>query len=149
MLLAPLVLATQEIARESEQIMQWIIGLRETGVPVPGWVAQLPIAGEQIERWWHSNLSDPQKTGSWLTGHDFGSAIDWVKALGGQLLHHLLMLFIALLALFILLRHGAWIGVRVLEAADRLLGRSRRAPRQQDGRCGTRHRHWYRGDRGR
>ena len=122
MLLAPLVLATQEIARESEQIMQWIIGLRETGVPVPGWVAQLPIAGEQIERWWHSNLSDPQKTGSWLTGHDFGSAIDWVKALGGQLLHHLLMLFIALLALFILLRHGAWIGVRVLEAADRLLG---------------------------
>jgi predicted PurR-regulated permease PerM len=121
-LFAPIALATQEIARESEQIMQWITSLRETGIPVPAWMAQLPIAGEQIERWWHANLADPQKTGSWLAGLDLGSAIEWGKALRGQLLHRLLLFFIALLALFVLLRHGAWIGSRVLEAADRLLG---------------------------
>jgi predicted PurR-regulated permease PerM len=121
-LLAPFVLATQEIARESEQIMQWITSLRDTGLPVPGWVAQLPIASEQIERWWHSNLADPQKTGSWVAALDLGSGIEWAKALGGQLLHRLLLFFIALLALFVLLRHGAWVGSRVLEAADRVLG---------------------------
>jgi predicted PurR-regulated permease PerM len=121
-LFTPLVLATQQIAREGDQIMGWIIGLRENGMPVPAWIAQLPIAGAQIERWWHSNLADPQSAGSWLAGLDLGSTIEWGKALSGQLLHRLLMFFIALLALFILLRNGAWIGRRVLEAADRLLG---------------------------
>jgi predicted PurR-regulated permease PerM len=121
-LLAPLLLATQEVARESEQITQWITSLRDTGIAVPSWVAQLPIAGEEIEHWWHSNLADPQKTGSWLAALDLGSGIEWAKALGGQLLHRLLLFFIALLALFVLLRHGPWVSSRVLEAADRVLG---------------------------
>jgi hypothetical protein len=58
-LLAPLALATQEIA---EQIIQWITSLCETGIPVPTWVAQLPIAGGQIE--------------GWLAGLDLGSAME-------------------------------------------------------------------------
>jgi predicted PurR-regulated permease PerM len=68
-----------------------------------------------------------------------GSAIEWGKALGGQLLHRLLLFFIALLALFVLLRHGAWIGGRVLEAADRLLGDpgERLASKMVDGVRGT------------
>jgi predicted PurR-regulated permease PerM len=121
-LFTPLVLATQEIARESEQIMSWITSLRETGVPVPAWVAQLPIAGEQLERWWHANLTDPKRAGSWFQNLDMTSAVEWGQALGGQLLHRMAMFFIALMALFALLRHGAWVGGRVLESADRLLG---------------------------
>ena len=32
---------------------------------VPGWVAQLPIAGEYLDRWWQTNLSNE---GEWLRG---------------------------------------------------------------------------------
>jgi predicted PurR-regulated permease PerM len=41
---------------------------------------------------------------------------------GAQLAHRLFLFFVALVGVFVLLRDGAWIGNRVLESADRLLG---------------------------
>ena len=121
-LFAPLLLVTQEIAHESERIMSWITSLRESGIAVPAWVAPLPLVGEQLERWWTAKLADPRAVGSWFQGVNTESVIEWTRAMGGQLLHRLLMFVIALMALFVLLRHGAWVGRRVLESADRLLG---------------------------
>lgn len=122
MIFFPVALATHEIAREGEQIMRWINQLRETGIPVPDWVAQVPIAGTYVEGWWHANLTDPQKIKSWLEWFESGGSADWASVFGSQLVHRIFMLFVALLALFVLLRHGPWLARRVLDTSDRLLG---------------------------
>jgi predicted PurR-regulated permease PerM len=116
----PAALAIHGMARESADIVHWITQLRDTGIAVPDWVAQLPIAGEHAVNWWRNNLSDPQAASAWFP--DGESAAGWMKAIGGQLLHRVLMFFVALMALFVLLRNGAWMGERFLEMADRILG---------------------------
>jgi predicted PurR-regulated permease PerM len=116
----PAALAIHGMARESADIVHWITQLRDTGIAVPDWVAQLPIAGEHAVNWWRNNLSDPQAASAWFP--DGESAAGWMKAIGGQLLHRVLMFFVALMALFVLLRNGTWMGERFLEMADRILG---------------------------
>jgi len=116
----PAALAIHGMAREIADIVHWITQLRETGIAVPDWVAQLPVAGEHAVNWWRTNLSDPQAASAWFP--DGESAAGWMKAIGGQLLHRLLMFFVALMALFVLLRNGTWMGERFLEMADRILG---------------------------
>jgi predicted PurR-regulated permease PerM len=116
----PAALAIHGMARESADIVHWITQLRDTGIAVPDWMAQLPIAGEHAVNWWRNNLSDPQAASAWFP--DGESAAGWMKAIGGQLLHRVLMFFVALMALFVLLRNGAWMGERFLEMADRILG---------------------------
>jgi predicted PurR-regulated permease PerM len=119
-LFVPIVLAVHQTARESEEIVQWVRQLRETGIAVPDWVAQLPIAGEHAVQWWRANLADPQGAGAWFPTAE--TATEWTKALGGQLLHRIFMFFIALIALFVLLRNGVWVGRRMLDTADHVLG---------------------------
>src|SRR5258707_12266214 len=46
----------------------------------------------------------------------------WTGTLGGALLHRLLLFAITLVALFLVLRDGAWLADRALVTADRLLG---------------------------
>jgi predicted PurR-regulated permease PerM len=116
----PAALAIHGMARESADIVHWITQLRDTGIAVPDWVVQLPIAGEHAVNWWRNNLSDPQAASAWFP--DGESAAGWMKAIGGQLLHRVLMFFVALMALFVLLRNGTWMGERFLEMADRILG---------------------------
>jgi predicted PurR-regulated permease PerM len=121
-LFIPLALAAQQLGSESERIMQFVGQLRENGIPTPGWLGQLPIAGEQAANWWRLNLADPAAASSWLQGVNQHEISAWVKAFGGQLLDRVFLFFISLIALFVLLRNGAWLAARALDTADRLLG---------------------------
>jgi predicted PurR-regulated permease PerM len=122
LLFLPIGLAVHQLAQEGEAVVQWLAQLRDKGIPEPGWVAQLPIAGGYAAQWWRTNLSDPAGAGELLRGVNMDTASAWTRALGGQLLHRLFLFFVALIALFVLLRNGAWLGARVAETADRLLG---------------------------
>jgi predicted PurR-regulated permease PerM len=122
LLLVPIGLAAHAFGRESQGLIEWITQLRENGVPVPGWIAQMPLAGEYASGWWRTNLADPQGAGAFLGSINKDSATQWTQALGGQLLHRLVLFFITLIALFFMLRDGAWIAARALETSDRLLG---------------------------
>ena len=121
-LLIPIVLLLRQAAQDSQTILQGINQLRQNGIPAPSWVSQSPMAGEQLTIWWRSNLSDPKAVEGWLAGINSESAGTWIGAFGGQLLHRIAMFFFALVALFFLYRDGHWIGARVLDTADRLLG---------------------------
>jgi predicted PurR-regulated permease PerM len=118
----PLVLAMHGLAREAETVIRWVAELRETGIAVPHWVAELPIAGGQIAAWWKANLADPQAARLWFQGFNPESFAQLTTGYGGQLLHRMFMFFVALIALFALLRHGQWLSRHTLESADRVLG---------------------------
>jgi predicted PurR-regulated permease PerM len=121
-LLVPIVVALHQIALESDAFTAWLAQLKESGIPVPAWVPRLPIAGEYLDRWWQSNLSNPKVWVEWLSAVNMDSITAWVSALGGALLHRLFLFLITLIALFLVLRDGAWLADRVLATTDRLLG---------------------------
>jgi predicted PurR-regulated permease PerM len=121
-LLVPIMLVLRQASQDSQTILQGIGQLRDQGVPVPGWVAHVPLAGEHAVGWWRSNLTDPKGMEKWFAGLNADSASTWIAALGGQLLHRTAMFFFTLVALFFLYRDGPWIAARMLETADKVLG---------------------------
>jgi len=122
LLLLPVGLAIRRAAQEIQAIEQSITQYRETGVPVPEWLPQVPAVGERATQWWQANLSDPKKAAEWLGAQDSKDNAAAGRALGAQVLHRAFLFIVSLIALFELLRHGAWAANRFLETADRLLG---------------------------
>lgn len=118
----PIALAAQQAAEEGDRLLQWLTGLRETGVTIPEWLVQLPIAGGFAARWWQANLADPAGARALLGIFNEDSLAAWIQALGGELIYRLFFFLVALLALFVLLRDGPWLTGRVLGTADRVLG---------------------------
>jgi predicted PurR-regulated permease PerM len=119
-LLLPVSLVLNVVARESGAAMRYLSGLHDNGIPVPSWLTQLPVLGEHAVSWWQINLSDPKSAGQWLDSlKTLGS---WVPALGGELLNRIFVFFFMLLALFFMYRDGDWVGDRFLHTTDRFLG---------------------------
>ncbi len=121
-LLVPVILTVHQLTQGSEYFARWVTQLRAEGLPVPAWVAQLPIAGEYLDRWWQTNLSNPKVMVEWLRGINIESITAWISALGGALLHRLFLFLVTMIALFRVLRDGAWLADRVLATTDLLLG---------------------------
>jgi predicted PurR-regulated permease PerM len=121
-LIFPIALATYQIAQQSDLLFAWIKQARESGIRVPDWVASLPVAAETLQQWWRENLADPKAATAWLQSLNADKAAEIFQTFGGQLLTRSFMFFFSLLALFVLLRNGAWIAQRFLETADRIFG---------------------------
>jgi predicted PurR-regulated permease PerM len=118
----PITLAIYQIAGQSDMLAVWIAQSRDNGIKVPEWIARLPIAAEAVQQWWRDNLADPKSAASWLQSVNADKATEFVKTFGGQLLHRLFMFFVALIALFIMLRNGRSIAQRFLLTSDRIFG---------------------------
>jgi predicted PurR-regulated permease PerM len=122
-LVVPIVLAVHQIAQgSSNAFAQSHNQLHESGMPVPVWLSQLPVAGAYLDTWWRSNLSNPEVLVEWLRGVNTQSITSWASALGGALLHRLFLFVITLIALFLVLRDGALLADRALATAGRVLG---------------------------
>ncbi|MEH2488707.1 putative PurR-regulated permease PerM [Bradyrhizobium sp. AZCC 2230] len=121
-LLVPIIVTVHQLAQGSEAFVRGLNRLRESGIAVPAWLAQLPVAGEYLDLWWRTNLSNPDVLIEWFRGVNVENLTAWTGTFGGALLHRLLLLAITLVALFLVLRDGAWLADRALVTADRLLG---------------------------
>lgn len=96
--------------------------LRESGVAVPAWLAQLPVAGKYLDLWWRANLSNPEVLTEWLRGVNIENLTTWTGTLGGALMRRLFLFAITLIALSLVLRDGTWLADRSVVTARRLLG---------------------------
>jgi predicted PurR-regulated permease PerM len=121
-LVVPVILTVHQVAQGSDALVQWIGELRRNGIPIPSWVTRLPIASEYLVAWWRANLGDPQAALAGLRHVNLESLTAWTSALSGELLQRLAVFLLTLVALFFLLRDGAFIAEAVVETADRLLG---------------------------
>jgi len=121
-LFLPVGLAIHQAAQEAQNLLQSLAQIRQNGLPVPEWLPQMPL-GEHGARWWTANLSDPRSASELLGGNlDKEAQAAWTRTLGGQVLHRMFLFILALISLFIILQNGAWIGNRVLDTADKILG---------------------------
>lgn len=122
LMFGPILLAVHELGKESDRTLHAITELRQSGLAVPVWLAQIPLAGRYASDWWQANLADPRNASAWFDTFEKIPVSQWTTLVGGQLLHRLFMFVIALFSLFFLLRDGPWIAGHVFDTADRLLG---------------------------
>jgi predicted PurR-regulated permease PerM len=99
-LLMPIALAAHQIAQGSDAFARSLTQLQQSGIPVPAWLAQLPIAGEYLDPWWRTNLGNPKVLVDWLRGMNTENITAWTSTLGGALLHRLVLFVFTLVALF-------------------------------------------------
>jgi len=122
LLFLPIALATWHIAQQSDTFFAWIKQSQESGIKIPEWIARLPIAADAMQEWWRDNLADPRRASAWLQRINAEKGGELVKTFGGQLLHRAFLFFLALLALFSMLRNGYEIARRLMETADTVFG---------------------------
>jgi predicted PurR-regulated permease PerM len=120
--IVPFVYAAVEAARETHVLVQYLVDARRTGVPVPGWIPQLPGIGYPLEEWWRTNLSDP-KAAEVLLGQIYARVpAESARDVAGQIIHRLILFGFTLLALFFLFRDGPDFSRQLIALSDRLLG---------------------------
>jgi predicted PurR-regulated permease PerM len=121
-LLVPLALVVAAIGREAQTALGWLTEAQQRGVPVPGWLAGVPLLGRSAVAWWRDRLGGPVEAKAFLEGVDRGALAAWSQAVGGELLHRSLLLLVTFMALFLLLRDDGRIAGRALALTDRVLG---------------------------
>jgi predicted PurR-regulated permease PerM len=120
--IVPFVYAAVEAAREAHVLAQYLVDAQRTGVPVPGWISELPGIGYPLEEWWRTNLSDP-KAAEQLLGRIYSRVpAESARDVAGQIIHRLILFGFTLLTLFFLFREGAAFSRQLIELSDRVLG---------------------------
>jgi predicted PurR-regulated permease PerM len=123
---APSILLLNTLSGELAGVQRLLARANDTGVPVPEWLARLPLVAEHATRWWSEHLALPgglnRVVGSAagdFAPHLTGAARLW----GSTILANALYLFLALLTLFVLYLHGPAAVRHVDNAGTRLLPR--------------------------
>src|SRR5215475_14263116 len=120
--MVPFVYTAVEVARETRVLVQYLVDIRHSGIPVPDWVPQLPGIGYPIEEWWRNNLSDPQAAQE-LLGRIYSRVpAESAREVGGEIIHRLILFGFTMLTLFFLFREGAALNRRLIGLSDRLVG---------------------------
>ncbi|CAM3278146.1 hypothetical protein SPAN111604_14460 [Sphingomonas antarctica] len=84
LVILPLSIAAVSLAQESQTALDWIQHVQHDGLPTPGWVAGLPLAGGHAARWWQDNLSHPRGANALLGTISAGSALGWTRFIAGE-----------------------------------------------------------------
>ena len=115
----PVAAGIAQAAREAHDVSVWIAQAQANGLPVPGWVQQLPVGRELATGWWQANLATPE--GAVHQFHQLRGVAD-TRLIGSNLLHRLVIFGFTLLTLFFLLRDRDSIIAQMRRAGDRLFG---------------------------
>src|SRR3954466_10465992 len=122
LLIIPLVLAAVQLASEAQNAIEWLVHVRENGIPPPSWLAKIPIVSGWAVSWWQAHLSNPQATRDLFGSIDANTLTKPIRTFAPQILHRLVLFFFVLLTLFFVFRDGARLGQTFLNFADRWLG---------------------------
>jgi len=122
LVLIPLILCIAEAAREAHEVATWVTVARTQGLPVPGWVAQLPVGSHALTSWWQENLTTPEAASLQLQHWRNAEWLARTQLIGSNVLHRAVIFGFTLLTLFFLLRDRDAILAQCHAASDRMLG---------------------------
>ncbi|MEO6215675.1 MAG: AI-2E family transporter, partial [Sphingomonas sp.] len=122
LVLVPIVIGIAQAAREAQDVMTWIASARANGVPVPGWVNQVPFASDTLKHWWEANLATPESAALQIRTLSGAAWHDHSQLIGKGLLHRSVIFAFTLLTLFFLLRDRDSIVAQAERAGDLLFG---------------------------
>jgi len=121
-LMLPLSVAGLEAAQDSRVALAWITKAQQTGVPAPTWLDHVPLVGGRLADLWHTHIGNPQAARTLFSGFDAGTLFSLTGVIGAQLARGSMLIFVTLLALYAILRHGERLGSHSNALAAHLLG---------------------------
>ncbi|CAN5425692.1 AI-2E family transporter [soil metagenome] len=122
LVLIPLILSIAEAAREARDVSTWIALAQTQGLPVPDWVAHLPVGSRALAAWWQENLTTPEAATQQLQHLRSAEWLTRTQLIGTNVLHRAVIFGFTLLTLFFLLRDRDSILAQCRHAGDRMLG---------------------------
>jgi predicted PurR-regulated permease PerM len=124
----PLAIGVTEVARQAPALAALVAGANNNGLAAPAWIVRIPMAGPAIFDWWSTTLGQPHGMSHLLQDGSVGrlhSASEVLRNLGAHLLHRLIDVGFAFLALFFFYKDGPAL-VRQLDAiGSHCVGRGR------------------------
>ena len=118
----PLLLIALQAGRDAHDFFEWLHGIERAGIPAPGWVASLPLGGQQINAWWTENLAKPFDSNDLLHHFSRNSVVSFSREVGERFTRRVVIFAFTLLTLFFMFRDGRTLAAEMLEASHRLFG---------------------------
>jgi predicted PurR-regulated permease PerM len=118
----PLSVAGMEAAQDSRVALEWLAKAQQTGVAPPAWLNEFPLVGGKLSNLWQAQAGTPQAAQALFSGLDAGALFSLTGVIGAQLARGSMLIFVTLLALYALLRHGQRLGSHSTDLAAHLLG---------------------------
>ena len=122
LVILPIAFCVVRAAHEARDLIAWLAVSRQTGLPQPAWVAQLPFGRDAVAHWWQLNLATPQGAAWQFDRFDTATLFARSRNVGSNLLHRSVVFAFTLIALFFLLKDGDAVTAQARVASDRLLG---------------------------
>ena len=126
--LVPLAIGLTEVAHQAPALAAFIAEANTNGLAAPAWVARIPMAGPAIFEWWTNTLSQPHGMAHLLQDGSAGrlhTASELLRNFGAHLLHRLIDIGFAFVALFFFYKDGPAL-VRQMDAiGSHCVGRTR------------------------
>jgi len=121
-LVMPLIAIGIEGVRDSHAVADWLREVRENGLGTPAWLGHVPIFGESLTSWWHTNLAEPGAARSLLGRSETAGIFAFTRMLGAEVASRLTILLFTLLALFFIYRDGPALMKEMQVVANRVFG---------------------------
>lgn len=127
----PLVMAVTQAVYETSGIVAWIDGARHHGIPVPAWIANLPIGSDWLTAWWNGHLTTAAGANEQLARIDADAWFERSKSVGHNLVERAIVFGFTVTVLFFMIRDRDLIVSQLERAATRAFGDAgRRVGRQ-------------------
>ena len=108
-LVVPLSLAIAYAVREARNSLAFLVSLNKHGGPVPGWIRDLPMAGDWLSQKWAEHIGSPgaiSELFQFISGENVASAYRIALVAGGGAFSLFLTLLFMLIALFFVYKDG-------------------------------------------
>jgi predicted PurR-regulated permease PerM len=122
--LVPLALGIAQAAREAHDVATWVAAAQADGVPVPEWVARLPIGAEAVRGWWQAHLATPEGASAQFAVLREGKWLSESRTIGTSIVHRAVIFGFTLLTLFFVLRDRDSLIAQARRGADKAFGPS-------------------------
>ncbi|TPW35610.1 AI-2E family transporter [Oecophyllibacter saccharovorans] len=105
-LIAPLCYIAVKAAQEAMVGLPYLQEVLKSGLPMPDWVAHVPVIGHKLAHWWHNNLETPHALEHLLSTLNFKPAISVTQYVAMSFLNLGIEFSFATTALYFVLKYG-------------------------------------------
>jgi predicted PurR-regulated permease PerM len=118
----PLIIAVSRAIVEAQGIALWLAQARTNGVPVPSWVATLPIGSSEITAWWNTHLLNAGDASAQLSRIDTSMLVRQSRSLTSGIARRVVVFAFTIVVLFFLIRDRDTVVQQLERGANRAFG---------------------------
>jgi predicted PurR-regulated permease PerM len=118
----PIALAVIQASSEAHELYLWFRAAQENGVPVPDFVARLPVGSQQVADWWQANLAQPLKGSSGMMSLHGDALVSFGRHFGARAAQASMTFAFTLVTLFFIFQAGPRLSGTLMRGARSAFG---------------------------